>query len=78
MDRYLFYVTEVFPPADHALSEPDADPREREAARLEVAPARPGEDPPTTGDEGGGNPFPEPEAPRPGLLRRLARSLRLR
>ena len=35
------------------------DRREQEAARLEILPARPGEDPATYGDEGGGNLYPE-------------------
>jgi hypothetical protein len=81
MLRYLFCVTEVHPPAELPVTESGADPREREAARLEVVPAGPGEDPPTCGDEGGGNLHPKRsvdalrEAPQPGLLRRLARLL---
>jgi hypothetical protein len=70
----LFFTRETIPdkePVD------DADPREREAARLEVSPAKPGDDPPTYGDEGGGAPYPErslgrhAEAARPAFLWRL-------
>jgi hypothetical protein len=77
MNRYLFCVTETPPTEEVAVPETEEDRREREAARLEVAPARPGDDPPTYGDEGGGSLFPEqsrgrsPETPRPDLFRRL-------
>jgi hypothetical protein len=50
------------------------DRREQEAARLEIAPARPGEDPPTYGDEGGGSLYPEhsSSATRRTFLERLS------
>jgi hypothetical protein len=61
--------------------EPDVDRREAEAARLEVPLARPGDDPPTFGDEGGGSLYPETsfdealEQSPPPLLRRLQKSI---
>lgn len=45
---------------------------EREALRLQVPPVQPGDHPPTCGDEGGGNFFPDPRRNiRLPLLRRL-------
>jgi len=55
------------------LEESEADRRDREAARLEVPPARPGEDPPTYGDEGGGNLYPEHPPEGEPFLERLGR-----
>jgi hypothetical protein len=62
-------------------SQSELDRREAEAARLEVAPPKPGDDPPTYGDEGGGSLYPESSfdepleaSPHP-LLRRLGRSI---
>jgi hypothetical protein len=40
------------------VEETEEDRRKQEAARLEIPPARPGEDPPTYGDEGGGSLYP--------------------
>lgn len=63
------------------IEESDVDRREAEAARLEVAPPKPGDDPPTYGDEGGGSLYPESsfdvplEERHPPLLRRLQRSI---
>ena len=85
MDHFLFCVTETPPPAEAASSETEEDRRQHEAARLDVAPARPGDDPPTYGDEGGGSLYPEhslEEAPGTtgtSLLQRLGlRAARLR
>jgi hypothetical protein len=78
VNRYLFCVTEIHPPAEVPVEESVADLKEREAARLEVPPVKPGDDPPTCGDEGGGSLYPgrsleQPAAiRRPTLLRRLA------
>jgi len=84
-NHYLFCVTELPPPQEAAVEETDQDRRDREAARLEMPPPRPGEDPPTHGDEGGGNLYPEgsSEAPAPRAvfferLRLLAARLRRR
>jgi hypothetical protein len=52
--NYLYCVTEIHPPPEPPVEESEADRREREAARLAVPPVRPGDDPPTYGDEGGG------------------------
>jgi hypothetical protein len=72
MDHYLFCVTETPPPAEAASPETEEDRRQHEAARLDVAPARPGDDPPTYGDEGGGSLYPEQSLEEvPSLLRRL-------
>ena len=74
-NHYLFCVTELPPPQEAAVEETEEDRREREAARLEMPPARPGEDPPTYGDEGGGNLYSERAlegpAPRAFLFERL-------
>jgi hypothetical protein len=67
------------------IEESDADRRKREIERIQVPAPEPGNDPPTYGDEGGGNLFtelpveetPDPEKERPGFLRRLARRLGL-
>ena len=72
MDRYLFCVTETRPPAEVQAEETGEERREREAARLDVAPARPGDDPPTCGDEGGGSPYPEPYPGELPATRRLS------
>jgi hypothetical protein len=78
VNRYLFCVTEIPPPPGVPVEETEADRKEREAARLEIPPVKPGDDPPTCGDEGGGSLFPwrSLEQPagirRPTLLRRLA------
>ena len=47
--------------------------RESEAARLAIPPSHPGDAPPSYGDEGGGNLYPERsfEPPRKSFLRRL-------
>ena len=58
------FFTQSPPAADAAAEETDADRREREAARLDIAPAQPGEEPPTHGDEGGGNLFPDQSCER--------------
>jgi hypothetical protein len=76
MTGYLYGVTETHPPQDLAVPESDADRRERESERLDVAPTRPGDDPPTYGDEGGGSLYPEasmgkPLEVRPPFFRRL-------
>jgi len=74
MSGYLFCTIETYPPAEAPVEETEADRRAREAARLEIPPSRPGEDPPTYGDEGGGNLLPErsfEEARRPTFLQRL-------
>jgi hypothetical protein len=77
MEHYLFCVTETPPPPEVEREESASERRDREAARLDVPPARPGDDPPTYGDEGGGTLYPEralQEAPgrrRPTLLQRL-------
>jgi hypothetical protein len=71
MNPYLYCATELPPPADAAVDESEAARREREAARLDVAPQRPGDDPPTCGDEGGGS-LVSAETPRPTLIDRLA------
>jgi hypothetical protein len=67
---YLFCVTELPPPQEPAVEETKEDRREREAARLDMPPPRPGEDPPSYGDEGGGNLYPEGsfEASAPRML----------
>jgi hypothetical protein len=70
MNRYLFCVTELPAPPEAAVEETEAERREREAARLEVPAARPGDDPPTHGDEGGGSLSPEPP-PRRLFLERM-------
>jgi|SRR5579862_2282190 len=54
MARFRFYVVETLPEASAARDETDADRRDQEAARLEIAPVQAGDDPPTVGDEGGG------------------------
>jgi len=60
------------------IEESDADRLEREAERIQVPPPHPGDDPPTYGDEGGGNLFPERRPDRePTFLRRLAQRLGL-
>jgi hypothetical protein len=68
------------------IEESDEDRRKREADRIEVPLPQPGDDPPTYGDEGGGNLFtelplegetPGPEESRLGFFRRLARRLGL-
>jgi len=66
-NHYLYCVTELPPPQEGAVEETDQDRRDREAARLDMPPSRPGEDPPSYGDEGGGNLYPEPsfETPAP-------------
>jgi len=56
---YLYCVTELPPPREAAVEETEADRREREASRLEMPAPRPGDDPPSYGDEGGGNLYPE-------------------
>jgi hypothetical protein len=76
MNRYLYCVTEIPPPPEPVVEESDADRREREAARLAVPPVQPGDDPPTYGDEGGGNQYPErssecPPKNRIPFLRRI-------
>ena len=68
MTSYLFSVRENLLPPEAAVEESDADRRDREAARLQVPLVRPGDDPPTHGDEGGGNLYPE-QAPKPSRLR---------
>jgi hypothetical protein len=55
---------------DRVREEDESERRELEAARLDVSPAKPGEDPPTYGDEGGGNPFPEGPLEEPLRTRR--------
>jgi hypothetical protein len=58
------------------IEESDADRLDREVERIQVPTPQPGNDPPTYGDEGGGNLFPErPPEPRPTFLRRLAERL---
>ncbi len=42
--------------------------RELEAARLEIPAPRPGDDPPTYGDEGGGSLYPEGALMEPPVL----------
>jgi len=76
---------DLLPSLEAAVEESEADRRKREALRLEVAPSRPGDDPPTYGDEGGGNLYPDssrstPQGSRLFLRRmgRLAGSLRRR
>ncbi len=55
------------------------DRREIEAARLAVPETRPGDHPPTNGDEGGGNFYPEPALEeRRTLLDRILRRWRNR
>ena len=80
MEHYLFCVTETAPRPEAAADETESERREREAARLEVFPARPGDDPPTYGDEGGGTLYPEqsltPGTRRSTLLQRLLLRLR--
>jgi hypothetical protein len=77
MNRYLFCMTEAPLPAEAEAEPSDADRREHEAQRLDVAPANPGDDPPTCGDEGGGSPFPErsaektPPSRQPSWFRRM-------
>jgi hypothetical protein len=73
MTNYLFSVTQNLPAPEAVVEESDADRRDREAARLQVAPMKPGDDPPTHGDEGGGNLFSEraSETARPPFFRRL-------
>jgi hypothetical protein len=53
-NHYLFCVTELPPSREADVEETEEDRREREAARLQMPPPRPGDDPPTYGDEGGG------------------------
>lgn len=65
MTTYLFCATETPPPAEAAIEESAADRREREAARLAVSPVKPGDDPPTYGDEGGGCLYPEQSLEQP-------------
>lgn len=77
MNWHLFCIIAVPPPAEPEVEESEAERREREASRLAVPQVRPGDDPPTYGDEGGGNLFPErslegPPAPhRTTFLRRI-------
>jgi hypothetical protein len=67
------------------IEESDEDRRDREAERVQIPQPQPGNDPPTYGDEGGGNLFterppegsPELERSRPTFLQRLARRLGL-
>ncbi len=67
---------------DRFREEDESERRALEAARLEVSPARPGDDPPTYGDEGGGSLFPEQasgeplETYRPTFFQRLLLRLR--
>jgi len=80
MAGYLYCTMECRPAEEAAVVETETDRKDREAARLEVAPVKPGDDPPTYGDEGGGNVYSEgslEESPsrRPTLLRRLRESL---
>jgi hypothetical protein len=76
MTGYLYCANEIRPTPEAAVEESDVDRRDAEAARLEVPPSRPGDDPPTHGDEGGGNLYPETsfEESQPPLLRRLQQS----
>jgi hypothetical protein len=73
MAGYLYCAMETRPAPEAAVEESDVDRRDAEATRLEVPPARPGDDPPTCGDEGGGNLYPETssEESSPTFLRRL-------
>jgi len=67
------------------IEESDENRREREAERIQVPAPQPGDDPPTYGDEGGGNLFterppgesPEADRSRPTFLQRLAQRLGL-
>jgi hypothetical protein len=62
---------------DEREREIEKERRELEAARLEIPEPRPGDDPPTYGDEGGGTLYPEralrepPVQDPPTLLQRL-------
>lgn len=73
MAGYLYCAMETRPAPDAVVQESEIDRREAEAARLEVPPPRPGDEPPTHGDEGGGSLYPEgsSEESHLPLLRRL-------
>jgi hypothetical protein len=55
MAGYLYCAMETRPAAEPAVEETETERKARAAARLEIAPAKPGDVSPTCGDEGGGN-----------------------
>ena len=55
MAGYLYCSMETRPAAEPAVPDTETERKAREAARLAIAPAKPGDDPPTCGDEGGGS-----------------------